>query len=145
MNSEQVRYILRQYRSLKSMKETHDALYIYNPHNPSCKTLDRKVAIIESWFLLLTEDELFVVTKHLFELVPWPAVTEAYEEKWGLAKGKDERTLKRYMKRATEKISRHIDSTGWEPRIALLFFPGGRCGVPESGQRLLLLKGGGTS
>lgn len=118
MNSDQVRYILLQYRSLLSLVETNAALH---PYGTTGAILRQKVCVIESWFSLLTEAEMFVVRKHLFDKYAWPVVVEAYEELVGMKEGRDERTLKRYQKAATTKIARFIAASGYDPQIAALF------------------------
>ena len=58
---------------------------------------------VEGWLSILSEDEAFVIRKHLMEELDWPRIEAEHRDKWGEF-GKTESTLKRYQKRALEKI-----------------------------------------
>lgn len=66
--------------------------------------LNRWIAVVDGWLLLLTEDEAFVVKRHLIDRIDWPRVTLEYEKLWGAAFAKSERTLRSYQQNALAKI-----------------------------------------
>ena len=65
--------------------------------------------MVEGWLSILSDDEVFVVRKHLMEELDWPRIEAERRDKWGEL-GKTERTLKRYQKKAIEKIIRFVRS-----------------------------------
>ena len=81
-------------------------------HRPTAKQqenleyLDTQLACIETWLTLLTEDESFVIKRHLVDGVDIPRVTVEFRERWGDEFAKTERTIKTYQRRALEKIIR---------------------------------------
>lgn len=70
--------------------------------------LDRWIAIVDGWMLLLTEDEAFVIKRHLVDGIDWPRVTLEYEKLWGQPFAKAERTLRSYQQSAMAKIVQFI-------------------------------------
>lgn len=70
--------------------------------------LNRWIAIIDGWMMLLTEDEAFVVKRHLIDGIDWPRVTLEYERLWGQSFAKAERTLRSYQQNALAKIVQFI-------------------------------------
>ncbi len=66
--------------------------------------LDAQLVCIETWLTLLTEDESFVIQRHLVDGVDIPRVTVEFRERWGNEFAKTERTIKTYQRRALEKI-----------------------------------------
>ena len=73
------------------------------------KQLQKWLAVIDIWLLLLSEDEAFVVKRHLIDGIDWPRVTLEYERIWGAAYAKAERTLRSYQKSALDKIVTFTD------------------------------------
>ena len=69
--------------------------------------MTKRNQMVEEWLSILSDDEAFVVRKHLIEELDWPRIEVEHRDKWGEL-GKTERTLKRYQKRAIEKII-HFD------------------------------------
>ena len=69
-------------------------------------SLDKQIALIDGWLLLLNEDEAYVVKRHLIDGIDWPRIAMEYKGIWGEDYAKSERTLKTYQKRAMEKILR---------------------------------------
>jgi len=59
--------------------------------------------VIEAWLRLLTEDERFVVQKHLIEKLEWTRVCDEFEKRWGFPR--TERTLGTYQASAIKKIA----------------------------------------
>jgi hypothetical protein len=72
------------------------------------KELDKSLAFIDGWLLLLSEDEAFVVRRHLIDGIDWPRVTLEYEKIWGESFAKTERTLRSYQKNALGKIDQFL-------------------------------------
>lgn len=62
-----------------------------------------KNAMVEGWLSLLSEDEEYVIRRHLLDGVTWTRIESEYNERWKEF-GKTSRTLMRYYKRALEKI-----------------------------------------
>ena len=67
-------------------------------YNMTTKQLD------ESWLKLLSDDEAFVIQRHLIDGIDIPRIVVAYRERWGDEFAKTERTIKTYQKRALQKI-----------------------------------------
>ena len=72
------------------------------------KQLNKWLTFIDGWLLLLSEDESFVVRRHLIDEIDWPRVTLEYEKIWGKAYAKSERTLRGYQQNALQKIVKFI-------------------------------------
>lgn len=66
--------------------------------------LEKQLHTIEVWMGLLTEDEAFVIRRHLFDGIDVPRIAIEYRERWGEEYGKTERTIKTYQRRALAKI-----------------------------------------
>lgn len=66
--------------------------------------LEQQLHTIEVWMELLTEDEAFVIRRHLFDGIDIPRIAIEYRERWGEEFGKTERTIKTYQRRALRKI-----------------------------------------
>lgn len=66
--------------------------------------LEKQLHTIEVWMGLLTEDEAFVIRRHLFDGIDIPRIAIEYRERWGEEYGKTERTIKTYQRRALQKI-----------------------------------------
>lgn len=73
--------------------------------------LDEQLSRIDTWLTLLTEDESYVIQRHLVDGVDIPRVTVEYRERWGEEFAKTERTIKTYQRRALEKIKRFEEKT----------------------------------
>lgn len=70
--------------------------------------LQEKNATVEGWLLLLSEDEAYVIKRHLIDGITWPRVWAEYSQKWKEF-GKCERTLMRYQDHALKKIQRFMN------------------------------------
>ena len=68
------------------------------------KRLRRKLMRIDLWLALLSEDEAYVITRHLIDGIDVPRIAVEYERKWGSEFAKTERTIKMYQRRALKKI-----------------------------------------
>ena len=79
-----------------------------NEKHRRLKELERTLSLVDKWLLLLSEDEHFVVQRHLLDEIDWFRIAIEYRCKWGEGYGKAERTLKRYQKSALSKIERFM-------------------------------------
>lgn len=68
--------------------------------------VDEQLSRIETWLLMLTDDEAQVVTRHLIDGIDLPRVAAKYKERWGEDYSKIERTIKSYQRKALQKITR---------------------------------------
>lgn len=64
--------------------------------------------LIEEWMLLLSEDEAFVIQRHLIDGMTWPKLEAEYAAKWNNF-AKCTRTLMRYQKQALKIICRYMN------------------------------------
>lgn len=70
--------------------------------------LRERNTIVEGWMSILSEDEAYVVRRHLIDGITWPRVEAEYSEKWKEF-GKCQRTLMRYQDNALKKIQRFMN------------------------------------
>ena len=68
--------------------------------------VEQKLATIETWLMLLSDDEVLVIKRHLIDGIDLPRVAVEYRERWGEEFSKTERTIKSYQRRAIKKIMR---------------------------------------
>lgn len=68
--------------------------------------LDERLTCIQTWLALLTEDEAYVVTRHLIDGVDIPRIAVEYQRRWGDEYAKTDRTIKAYQRRALDKIAK---------------------------------------
>ena len=61
---------------------------------------------INSWLTLLSEDERYVIQRHLIDGIDIPRIAIEYRERWGDEYAKTERTIKSYQNKALQKIER---------------------------------------
>lgn len=69
------------------------------------RKLEMLLKRIDLWLALLSEDEAFVITRHLIDGIDIPRISLEYERKWGGEFAKTERTIKMYQSRALKKIA----------------------------------------
>lgn len=67
------------------------------------RNLEERCALVKSWLGLLSDDEALIVEQHLIAGIDMARLEQMYRERWGEF-GKSERTLRRYQKKAIEKI-----------------------------------------
>lgn len=77
-----------------------------NRQNERMRYLDERLNCIQTWLALLTEDEAYVVKRHLIDGIDIPRITKEYQKRWGDEYAKTERTIKAYQRRALNKIVR---------------------------------------
>lgn len=120
MNIEKVvRFAFSQYRALQGELALMRAISLRG--EDILPSLQQKVEVIDAWLRMLTDDEWFVVTKHLIDGLSWPTILIECGKRWGEALVPDERTLKRYQKAALLKIRTCIENHGLTPTISILF------------------------
>lgn len=66
--------------------------------------IDNQLLNIKSWLALLSEDERYVIQRHLFDGIDIPRIAVEYRERWGDEYAKTDRTIKSYQKKALQKI-----------------------------------------
>lgn len=71
--------------------------------------LHDRINEVESWLLLLSEDELYVIRRHLFDGYTWTRIEAEYAERWKDF-SKTSRTLMRYQERALHKIQDYLST-----------------------------------
>jgi len=62
---------------------------------------------VKNWLSILTEDEEYVVRRHLIDGISWPRLEAEHIELWK-EYGKNRRTLMRYQNKALEKIQHFL-------------------------------------
>ncbi|MDR0311350.1 MAG: hypothetical protein LBJ21_07180 [Acidobacteriota bacterium] len=121
MDAFAIRDILAQYRALQGEHALLRSLAVRDGDEDVPPGLRKKIAVIEAWLRLLTDEEWFVVTKHLVDQLTWAMVLGEYERRWGPEQIRDERTLKRTQARALQKIAACVGQNNLGARIHALF------------------------
>lgn len=115
MNINRIKEILTMYGAIRAQHTLLAAL------DRSPTLLKRQLDILSAWLGLLTEEERFVIEKHLVGQLAWPYVLVEYDHRWGRRLARDERSLKRYQARALEKIEACVNAHGLGDEINRLF------------------------
>ena len=106
---ELVKAALRKYRDYVSdVKMLERCTDFYPDRRSASAALElakMRKTTVEAWLNLLTEDELFVVQKHLMEGLEWPRVAFAFKERWKHVFFRTERSLGTYQASAIRKIA----------------------------------------
>ncbi len=104
-----VRTILSKYLSFVAEKEMYER-WLAMRDNPDVRDalalVTTKVAMIQSWFTLLSSDERFVIEKHFIEELEWPRIAFSFSEQWKGEFTRSERTLIAYQASGLKKIVR---------------------------------------
>ena len=72
--------------------------------------VDQRLVLINTWLHILSEDEKYVICRHLVDGIDWPRINVEYRQRWGEEQGKSERSLKSYQRKAIQKIVRFVES-----------------------------------
>jgi len=72
----------------------------------NCRAYKARLAKILCWIELLTEDEAYIVKRHIIDGIDWPRISVEYRERWGDENTKSERQMQRIMATALDKIGR---------------------------------------
>jgi len=116
-----IKDILLQYRQWRADQAVASSLSSHSNSNNTRAVLKQKVAVVHSWLSILSDEQRFVVTKHLLDRLPWPLVVIEYEKRWGIKAGKAERTLKRFQSQALQTIITFIHNSEQRSDIMKLF------------------------
>lgn len=105
----QIKDILQHARDIEATKELLNSQLSEEGSLPQelkeqLRSIDDCLSAIHVWMTLLTEDEAYVVQRHLIDGVDMPRITSEYREKWGPPHARSERTLKSYQHNALRKI-----------------------------------------
>ena len=66
--------------------------------------VNEQLSTIQIWMTLLSEDEAFVIRRHLIEGIDIPRIVVEYCARWGNEFATTERTIKSYHRSAIQKI-----------------------------------------
>ena len=121
MNTETVKQILSQYRTLQGEYNLRKALHPDCQLDESARLLKQKIDVIEAMLLLLTEEERFVIIKHLGDKLSWSLLVVECEKRWGFEQARHVRTLTRFQSQALEKIAAGIGKWKMASQIEELF------------------------
>jgi len=69
--------------------------------------LAKQCSMVETWLAMLSEDESYVLKRHLIDELDFKRVEVEYRERWGEF-AKTDRTLRRYQRTAIQKIQRFM-------------------------------------
>lgn len=120
MQEADVKNILTQFKRIDNT--LHLLMNLSNAtHYEKIKLLEKQKIIICSWLELLSEEERFVLERHLIYGLSWGKVSIEYEVQQGMNEQRHERTLKRYQSIALKKICRQIHENGLDNEIDKLF------------------------
>ena len=110
MNSDKIKETILNKRNFEAERLFLHSRLQDQRYNMTTKQLDRldylesQLTCIESWLKLLSDDEAFVIQRHLIDGIDIPRIVVAYRERWGNEFEKTERTIKTYQKRALQRI-----------------------------------------
>ena len=114
---EMIRSTLRKKRDYEAEKRFLRERFNDHRYKPTDKQreclayLEEQLSRIDAWMMLLTEDESYVIQRHLVDGVDILRVTVEYRERWGEEFAKTDRTIKTYQRRALEKIKQFEEKT----------------------------------
>lgn len=87
-NIEKIKALLRRKRDLDAESrvlhsQPEDARFSKSKLNDAIQHVDEQLFQIETWLMLLNEDEAHVIKRHLIDGVDLSRVTQEYKERWG--------------------------------------------------------------
>ncbi len=95
-----------EYHYLRSRQKKHKTL---TPEQlKQMNDLEDWLACIDSMLRSLSDDERFVIQRHLVDGIDWNRIIAEYEMKWGAKNGRCRRTLIRYQNSALTKLARRM-------------------------------------
>lgn len=109
---EMIRETLKSKRNYDAKsKYLHDRAYdrrckLTNKQKERMEFLDEQLACIQTWLTLLTEDEAYVIERHLIDGIDIPRIAAEYQKRWGDEYAKTDRTIKVYQRKALNKIAK---------------------------------------
>ncbi len=110
LTEEKVKELFVMRREIDMEKRMYEARYYKRPEEMPSVTrerlilLERQLMYLDSMLSLLTEDEAFVIKRHLIDGIDWMRIVKEYTEKWGDELDKTERTFQGYQQKALRKI-----------------------------------------
>ena len=66
--------------------------------------MDHQIQRVEIWMALLSEDEAYVVKRHLVDGIDIGRIAVEYKDRWGEEFAKTDRSLRSYQRKALKKI-----------------------------------------
>ena len=85
--------------------------------------LENRVRMIDSLFSVLSENEAFVIRRHLLAALDWQQISKEYSTQWGHEAEKSIRSFQMYQRRGLKKIASAINTRldiswfeEWKPR-----------------------------
>lgn len=102
----------RAYVATANMLEQHLKLYEDPERRKQFDKLTAKKTVIESWFGLLTDDELYVIKRHIMDGLSWSRLQIDYAREWGLEFSKSDRMLKKHQVSAIAKMVEFSENHG---------------------------------
>ena len=121
MCTDMVKRIISQYRALQGEYGMRTALFPGSQLDEEALILNRKLAAIDAWIGLLSDEERFVIKRHLVDQVSLSLLVVEYEKQWGQSQARHIRTLKRIQKNALEKMAAGIEKWKMASQIEELF------------------------
>lgn len=70
------------------------------------QALNEWISSVDSLLMLLNEDEMFIIQRHIFDGIDWNRIVTQYAIKWGDENLKCRRTLIRCQKAALKKLAK---------------------------------------
>lgn len=109
-NIDKIKDLLRRKRDLDAESrvlhsQLMDARFSKSKLSDAIQQVDDQLFRIETWLMLLNEDEAYVIKRHLIDGVDLSRVTQEYKERWGEDYSKTDRTIKTYQRKGLQKIA----------------------------------------
>ena len=101
----------KQYEGERNILDTYISVGKNTPRNEKTTRLaqlNQHISMVDGWLYLLSEDEAFVVKRHLIDGIDWPRITHEYASLWGAEFARAERTLRSYQQKALSKIVKFV-------------------------------------
>lgn len=122
MTTDEIKAIFSQFRALQGEAAAFRACSLRENDDAVPPVLRKKIAVIEAWMYLLTDEEWYVITKHLIDRLSWARVMLDHEKRWGKEQARHERTLKRRQACAIDKIKMCVENNNHAAEIRGLFW-----------------------
>lgn len=73
------------------------------------RKLEKTIMSIDSLFAVLSENEAFVIQRHVLDQLDWPQIIKEYKDKWGTEAEKTVRSFQVCQTKALTKITNTIN------------------------------------
>ncbi len=98
-----------------------DASFTDSLANDRVIRLEQQLRLIDSLYVLLSEDEKFIIQRHMIDGLDWPRVIKEYVDKWGIENEKSTRSFQIYQTKGLRKIANVINNrVGAEKFLSVL-------------------------